>query len=57
MCGHICIENINKLYKYSGKCDYQQQYKAILEAEMVSTPEVLTDNSPIQPGPFVTIKS
>ena len=24
--GHRCLENIKKLYKYYGKCDYQQQY-------------------------------
>ena len=32
---HQCIENINNLYKPAGKCDDQQQYKAIIEAEMV----------------------
>ena len=36
-----------KLYKQSGKCDDQQQIKYILQADMVYTPEVLTDNSPI----------
>ena len=36
-----------RLYKSSGKFDYQQQYKSILEVAMVSTPEGLTDNSPI----------
>ena len=35
------------LYKYAGRCDGQQQYKAILEAAMVSTIEVNTDNIPI----------
>ena len=33
--------------KKAGKCDYKQQYKGIFEAEMISTPEVLKDNSPI----------
>ena len=28
---HRCLENINNLYKYSGKCDYQQHYKDIIE--------------------------
>ena len=37
------MENNNKLYKVSGKCNYQQQYKAIIEAEMVSTPEGVTE--------------
>ena len=46
---HKCLENIKKLYKKSGKCDDQQQFKYILEATMVSTPKVLTNNSPISP--------
>ena len=28
---YICLENIKKLYKSSGKCDDQHKYKAILE--------------------------
>ena len=35
---------INKLYKSFSKCDVQQQYKSILEADMISTTEVLPDN-------------
>ena len=35
---HKCLENNNKLYKQSGKCDNQQQFKDILEDNMVSTP-------------------
>ena len=27
---HRCLENINKLYNYSGKCEGKQQYKVIL---------------------------
>ena len=46
---HKCIENIKRLYKQYGKCDYQQQFKDILEAAMISTPEVFTNNSPISP--------
>ena len=46
---HKCLEIIKKLYKQSGKCDDQQQFKDILEADMVSTPEGFTDNSPISP--------
>ena len=38
----ICLQNIKKLYQYSGKCDNHHQYKAITEAYMVSTPEGLT---------------
>ena len=48
--------NIYKLYKYSGKCNNQQQYKSILEAEMFYTTEGFTKNSPILPGPSVTVK-
>ena len=29
---NIYLENIKKLYKFSDKYNYQQQYKAILEA-------------------------
>ena len=35
---HKYIENIKKLYKQSGKCDDQQQFKDILEDDMVSNP-------------------
>ena len=44
---HICLGNIKKLYKSSRKCDYQQKYKAIIEAAMFSTPDVFTVNSPL----------
>ena len=27
---HKCLENIKKLYKQSGKCDNQQQFKDII---------------------------
>ena len=46
---HKCIQNINKLYKRSGKCDNQQQLKYILDADMVSSSEGFTNNSPIYP--------
>ena len=41
---HKYLKNIKKWYKYSGKCDYQFKYKAILEAYFLSTPEVFTQN-------------
>ena len=44
-----CLENIKTLYKQSGKCDDQKQFKDILEAAMVYTPEGFTNNSPISP--------
>ena len=34
-----CLQNINKLYKNSGKWDDQKQFKYILEAAMVSNTE------------------
>ena len=41
----------------SGNWDNQQQYKAILEAAMVSTPEGFTDNSTISPSQYVIVKN
>ena len=54
---HRFLKTIKKLYKPDGKCDNQNQYKAILEAAMVSTTERFTENSPISPGPYVTVKN
>ena len=53
---HRCIQNIKKLYKHAGKCDGQQQFKDILEADMVSNPEVFTNNSPISPMNSTPVK-
>ena len=39
---HKYLENIKKLHKQAGKCDDQQQFKDIIEADMVSTPEGFT---------------
>ena len=33
---HKCLGNIKTLYKQAGKCDDQQKFKDILEADMVS---------------------
>ena len=46
---HKFLENIKILYKKSGKCEDQKQFKDILEADMVSTPEGFTNDSPISP--------
>ena len=54
---HRCLENIKKLYKLAGKCDDQQQFKAILEAAMVSTHEGFTDNITISFLPSVPVKN
>ena len=57
MCEHRCLENIKKLYKTAGKCDDQQQHKAIIEAAMVSTPEGFTYNSLMTPNPYIYTKN
>ena len=53
---HKCIQNINKLYKQSGKYENQQQLKYIIEAAMVSTPEGFNNNSPISPIKSTSVK-
>ena len=40
------MNNIKKIYQHAGKCDDQQNFKDILEAALISTPEGFTDNSP-----------
>ena len=45
-----------KLHKYDGKCEDQQQYEYIIETATVSTPEGFTDNSPMSPGRYMTVK-
>ena len=52
---NILLENINKIYIYTGKCDYQQHYRAIIKASLVSTNDRFTDNSPMPSGPSVTV--
>ena len=53
---HICLEKTKKLYPSTGKFDYQLQFRAIIEAAMVSTPKIFTDNSPISPGTPMIVK-
>ena len=48
---------MKKLYKSSGKCDDQQHYKVIIEAETVSTPKGFTDNIPMPYIQPVTVKN
>ena len=43
------IKNIKKLYQRAGNCDDQQQFKDIIEAAIVSTPEVFTDKTTRSP--------
>ena len=45
----ICLQRIKKSYKHARKCEDQQQFKDVLEASMVSTIEVLTNNRPKYP--------
>ena len=54
---HRHLENIKKPKKLADKCDDQHQYKAIIEAAMVSTTEVFTRNSPMSPVPAVPEKN
>ena len=51
-----CINNIKKIYQHAGTCDDQQNLKDIPDADMVSTPEGLTDNSPNVPITSSTVK-
>ena len=41
-----CMNNIKKIYQHAGKCYYQQNLKDIIDADILSTPEGVTDNSP-----------
>ena len=45
------------LHRSAGTCDYQQKYKAIIEAEMVSTCEEITNNNPMSPNLYVSAKT
>ena len=47
---------MKKLYKHAGKCDNQQQFKDILEAAMIPTPEGFTNNRPRYPMTPIPIK-
>ena len=43
---HRCMKNIKKIYQHAGNCDDQQNLKDILEADILSTPEGVIENSP-----------
>ena len=53
---HKYLENIKILYKQADKCDNQKQFKDIIEAAMVSTPEGFTQNRPIYPMTSTPVK-
>ena len=57
MLEHRCLENIKNLYKSAGKYDDQQQYKAIIEAAIVYTTELFTDNITMSPSQSVIVKN
>ena len=54
---HNCLNNIKYIYQHSGKCDDQQNFKDILEADMVSNLEEITDDSPSFPVIKITVKT
>ena len=41
-----CMNNIKKIYQHAGKCDDQKNLKDIVDADILSTPQGVTDNSP-----------
>ena len=43
---HRCMNNIKNIYQHSGKCDDKKNLKDIIDADILSTPEGVTDNSP-----------
>ena len=51
-----CLENTKKLYNSVSKCDDKQQYKAIIETNVVSTTEVITDNRHISLSTSISVK-
>ena len=40
------MNNIKKIYQHAGKCNDQQNLKDIIDADILYTPEGVTDNSP-----------
>ena len=51
---HNSMNNIKNIYQHSGKCDYQQNLKDIIDADMVSTLYGGTDNNLNVPMPSTT---
>ena len=48
--------DVLKISKSSGKCGYQQHYKAMIEATMISTYERFTDNRTMSYGQYGPVK-
>ena len=42
---HRCMNNIKKIYQHAGKCYDQQNLQDIIDADILCTPEGVTDNS------------
>ena len=43
---HRFMNNIKNINQHAGKCHEQQDLKDIIDADILSTPEGVTDNSP-----------
>ena len=54
---HKCLNNIKKIYQHAGKCDDQQNLKDLLYADILSTPEGVTDDSPSLPMTQKAVKN
>ena len=50
------MNNIKNIYQHAGKCDDQQKLKDILEADLLSTTEGFTYNSPNVHMPSTPVK-
>ena len=50
------MNNIKEIYQHAGKCDDQQNFKDIIDAAMLSTPEGVTDNIPNAPMTLTPVK-
>ena len=53
---HKFLNNIKKIYQHAGKCDNQQNRMDVLDADMVSTPEEVTYDSPNVPMTSAPVK-
>ena len=50
------MNNIKEIYQHAGKCDDQQNLKDIIDADILSTPEGVTDNIPNVPMKSTPVK-
>ena len=53
---HRCMKNNKQIYRHAGKCADQQNLNNILEAALLSTPEVFPYNSPNVHMPSTPVK-